>query len=173
MWFIIVTESLYRRKMSRFCVSTILFLGVAHPLVMLQNKEPASLSGLDCCGAIQNTEWVLPAGTQQLPNSLLHCPQRLQFDWGPLNTQLRHQAAGNALLHEEHHWTARGSTPRAPACICKRKRWETILTSALLYWCFILYLSFRIYRWHQIILTGTKYFIKINSTEEVGGVICV
>lgn len=116
-----MTESLYRRKMNRFWLSTILFLGVAHHLMMVQHKEPASLSVLDCCSALQNTQWLLPADTQQLPNSLLHCPQRLQFDWGPLNTQLRHQAAGNAWLHEEHRGTAQGSTPQAPACICKRK----------------------------------------------------
>lgn len=129
-----MTESLYTRKMSRFWLSTILFLGVAHLLVRVQHKEPASLSrGLDCCSAIQNAPWVLPAGTQQLPSSLLRCPQRLQFYWDPLSTQLRHQAAGNALLHEEHRGTAQGSTPQAPACICKRKGIRNNSYSALLY----------------------------------------
>lgn len=138
-----VTESLHRRKMSRFWLPTVLFLGVAYHLVRVQHQEPASLSELGCCSAIQNTQCTLPAGTQQLPNSLLHCPQRLQFDWGPLNTQLRHQAAGNALLHEEHRSIAQGSTPQAPACICKRKAMRNNS-----YLCFIvlmlLYLSFRI-----------------------------
>lgn len=162
-----MTESLHRRKMSRFWLSTILFLGVAPHLVTVQQKESVSLSELGCCSAIQNTQWMLPAGTQQLPNSLLHCPQRLQFDWGLLNTQLGHQAAGNALLHEEHRGTARGSAPRAPACICKRGG-----TRNNSYLCFIvlmlLYLSFRIYRWYQIALTGNKYFIRINTAKKVG-----
>lgn len=141
----IVTESLYRRKINRFWLSAILFSGVAHHLVMEQHRDPASLPGLDCSSATQNTQWMLPAGTQQLPNSLLHCPQRLQFDWGPLNTQPRHQAAGNALLHEEHRGTAQGSTPWAPACICTRKGMRNNCYLCLIV-LVLLHLSFRIYR---------------------------
>lgn len=40
---------------------------------------------------------MLPADTQQQPNFLLHYHQKLRFDLGQLNTQLRHQAAKNAL----------------------------------------------------------------------------